>query len=821
MHYAGNGVGGLRLWLCWSARDLRARWLVIAAIALLIAVGTGFYASLKSLLPWQIGSYAANFAALHTQDLEVSLAPGVFVSRGTLVRIARTSPIASELAAAQERVIVTTQVEVSAGGRSVLVPGRLVGAVPGQQAVDTIATRSGRALSAADGKLPVAQLEYSFASHWHLPDHGDLRIAGGATLRYVGLAQAPEDFVVVSSDGLVDASASFAIVYAPLAIAARLGGHAGSVNDLVLRARSHASAGTLSRQLEHAFATRLRFAGATVSGRAAMPASRVLYADARGEQRMYNVFALLLLGAAAFAAFNLIARIVEAQRREIGIGLALGAGWLQLAIRPLLMAAEVALLGVALGIGVGLALNAVLRGILATLAPLPSYHTPFEMGIFIQAAAIGFVLPFAASVYPVLRGVRRRPIEAIRIGANAARGAGLAPLLRRLVLPGRTLAQMPARELLRRPARTALTVLSIGVVITILIAILGILDSVSATSTAGRRAMVGSSPTLTIATLDGLYPRTGARLRAIASLPAVGASAPSLRLSGTLWHGHRDVPAVIELVASNTSVWRPTVRAGRALSHGAGGILISAKASTDLGVGVGGTVLVAYLRPLNGGGLVPARASFRVLGIDSNPIRAFAYLDSGRGSTLGYGNLVNTLTSRAAPGASQATLERSLFVAPGVASVEPASAVPDVSRDRLNDFVGIVRVVEVILLGLALLIAFNASSISAEETTRERATMFAFGLPIRSVLGVAVAQSMLAGALGTLVAIIPGYALLHWIIASYLEPTYPDLGIIVSISPASVATIVLVGVAAVALAPLLTVRRLRRMNIPAALRTVE
>jgi RND superfamily putative drug exporter len=32
----------------------------------------------------------------------------------------------------------------------------------------------------------------------------------------------------------------------------------------------------------------------------------------------------LLLGAAVFAAFNLISRTVEAQRREIGIGMALG-----------------------------------------------------------------------------------------------------------------------------------------------------------------------------------------------------------------------------------------------------------------------------------------------------------------------------------------------------------------------------------------------------------------------------------------------------------------------------------------------------------------
>ena len=50
----------------------------------------------------------------------------------------------------------------------------------------------------------------------------------------------------------------------------------------------------------------------------------MLYKDAEGDQQMMNIFAALLLGAAAFAAFNLVSRTVEAQRREIGIGMALG-----------------------------------------------------------------------------------------------------------------------------------------------------------------------------------------------------------------------------------------------------------------------------------------------------------------------------------------------------------------------------------------------------------------------------------------------------------------------------------------------------------------
>ena len=35
-----------RLWVRWIARDLRQRWLLIVAIALVLALGTGTYAAL-------------------------------------------------------------------------------------------------------------------------------------------------------------------------------------------------------------------------------------------------------------------------------------------------------------------------------------------------------------------------------------------------------------------------------------------------------------------------------------------------------------------------------------------------------------------------------------------------------------------------------------------------------------------------------------------------------------------------------------------------------------------------------------------------------
>ncbi len=82
-------------------------------------------------------------------------------------------------------------------------------------------------------------------------------------------------------------------------------------------------------------------------------------------------------------------------------------------------------------------------------------------------------------------------------------------------------------------------------------------------------------------------------------------------------------------------------------------------------------------------------------------------------------------------------------------------------------------------------------------------------------------ESFLIGAMGTAVGILVGRALLSWIVNVLLPTTVPDLGIVVEVSASTYLTAAVLGVMAVSVAPLLTVPRLRRMDIPATLRVVE
>jgi putative ABC transport system permease protein len=58
-------------------------------------------------------------------------------------------------------------------------------------------------------------------------------------------------------------------------------------------------------------------------------------------------------------------------------------------------------------------------------------------------------------------------------------------------------------------------------------------------------------------------------------------------------------------------------------------------------------------------------------------------------------------------------------------------------------------------------------------------------------------------------------------ISTLIADTAPDLAMRLELTTASLAITVLVGVGAVALAPLLTYRRMRRMDIPSTLRVME
>lgn len=820
------------LWLRWSWRDLRARWLQVAAIAAIIALGTGVYTGLSSMNEWRRSSYDASYDQLAVHDLLVETADGTYLPEGALIGVLDRLARPDDVRAAEERLEVPTQVDASiAAGEVVLVPGRIVGVdlgpVDGDPAprVDRLQTVAGRSLEAGDDGAPVVVLDSHFAEHYDLAPAGRLVTSAGE-VDYVGTGYSPEYFLVAGDTGSFLAEAGFAVMFAPLATAQQLSGATDQVNQLAIRLADGVERDAVREGLERSLADELPGAAVTVEPIDENREYLRLYNDIEGDQRLFNIFAVLILAGAAFAAFNLTGRIVEAQRREIGIGMSLGVeGW-RLAWRPLLVALQISVVGVVLGIAVGIYVGVVLSDLNNSLIPLPVWNDSFQPGVFVRGTALGLVLTFSATIWPVWRAVRVNPIDAIHTGPRrSVKPPGA--LTRRVRFPGRSTAQFPVRDVVRAPRRTALTALGIAAVIAVLVAVIGMVDSFLATVDRGEREIVGDSPERVEANLDFFYAVDDERVTSIGDLPGVASADPGLRLGGWLLPTST-VPEEVEADKIETFVslldlrsgsWRPSVLAG-SLDRPEPGVVISEKAANDLGVGVGDVITLRHPRR-DGLGYSFVESPLPVLAIHGNPYRFIVYMDLSHAGLFALEGIVNTVSVTPEPGVTSDQLKRELFGRPGVAAVESVRDIAENIRQAIEEFLGFLYVVQFAILLLAVLIAFNSTSISADERRREHATMFAFGLPLRTVMWLVVVESTIIGALGTVVGLLVGRALLQWLLDVLVPQTTPDIAFLVDVSSGTYATAVVMGVIAVGLAPLLVARRLRRMDIPATLRVVE
>ncbi|HEU4703705.1 MAG TPA: FtsX-like permease family protein [Conexibacter sp.] len=812
---------GPRLWLRWSARDARRRWAQILVTALVLAIGTGTFAGLGGTTVWRERSNDRSYALLNGHDVRLDLAEGSFAAAGQLASATDALRARGLVAQAEERLIVPTQVDASRrGGATVLVRGQLVGIpLDGAPRVDKLAALDGRALRPADARRRVAVLDRAFAHEYELPPAGRARLAGIGPVRYVGAGVTPQWFVI-AQDGVTGGQRTFAVVYVPLALAQRAAGRPGAVNELLLDAPQGANPARVAQAASAAVRAALPGVGVTATLAAQEDAHRILYRDARNDRALFMVFAVLVLGSAAVAAFNLIARVVESQRREIGIGMALGVPPARLALRPLLLGLQIGVLGALLGVGATFALSAWIAGAVKELLPLPAYASSFDVSLFAQGTAVALLLPLAAAALPVWRGVRMRPIEAIRTGFRAAKGGGLAPALRRLPVPGGAVAQMPLRNLARNPRRTLMTVFGLAGAVVAVAAILGMVDSLQGSVDGMARETLHRSPDRATVAFDRVYPVASPRapLRALGAAPAVGRVEPQLALAGRLRAGPRSVDVQLTLADPRSAIWTPTLEAGRFAPGG--GIVIAQRAAENLGVGVGDAILLRHpRRTVRGFDLV--ETPVRVAGIHASPLRTSAYLPAGRAGALGLAGLANAAVVTPAAGVETTQLQRALFGRPGIAAVEPVRGASEGLRRTIDAFLGAIRITVVIALALATMIAFNSTSVAVDERLREHATMQAFGLPPVAGVRVAIAESVVVGALATALGLAGGLALTSWVVGSLLVDTFPDLGVATTLAGGSLGLAAAVGVGAAALTPLLMLRRLRRLDVPATLRVME
>lgn len=829
------------LWIRWSLRDLRRRWLQVGAIAVVIAIGTGTYAGLNASTRWRRVSYDASYRVTHAHDLLVTLAQNTWVDEAALLAAVTSTPHPEWFEASTASLALPLQVEVGRDGETILVPGRLVGIHVGATdtgaEIDTVAVARGRGLTAADDGAPVVVMDEGFATARDLGATGTLTVSGDQEMTWVGTGQSPRYFVAGAGTATSFGPRGFAVLFTSLTTAQAQSGAAGQVNELAVRLAPGVDRARARAELEATLATALPTAAAEIELLEAEDGYRLLYDDIDNDRKVMSVFSLMILAGAAFAAFNLSGRIVEAQRREIGIGMSLGVERRWLALRPLLLAAEVAVMGATVGIGFGLLVGDAIGGVTQSYFPLPVWRRPFQLTSYLQATGLAIVMVVAASVLPVWRAVRVAPVDAITTGPNRRSTGGWAPLVRRLRVPGSTVTTLPFRDAVRRPRRTLFTALGIAAAVATLVGVFGMLDSIYLTIDEGEAELLRVSPDRIEVSMQGFHLPDSETIRAVTSAPGVADSSTGLRIGGIVAPLGVDLSnsdplsdtggdaqgdrfsVQLDMIDLESAVWTPSVTAG-SLASTEPALVLSNTALDSLGAAVGDVVQFRHPER-EGAGYRWVTTEMPIGAVHPNPYRFIAFMDVRHASLMNLAGIVNQVDVNPRPGTDLTQLQRRLFSIDGVGSVTPATEAVTTIRETMAEFLGILQVIVWVVLLLAVMIAFNSSSISADERRREHATMFAFGVPTRTVLGLAVAESAIVGVIATALGLLAGSGLTWWLVQRLFPDTLPDLGLTTNISLGTVLLAAALGVVAVSAAPVFILRSLRRMDIPATLRVVE
>lgn len=801
----------------WSWRDLRTHWAKVLAIALVIAIGTGAYAGLSSNANWRRASYQASYDALAMYDLRVELPTGAFAAEGDLERILASIDHAAWVDAAEERLVLPTQVGTTGPDGEVLVRGEITGTSfsAGGPAVNSYHAFTGRLLDDADSGEDRVMLDRLFAQFYDLPPAGTVELAGGTTVEYVAQATTPEYFAVSPEGEIFLSEASFAGVHTTLATAQQIAGLDREVNDLVVTLTAHADRSVVMAEIEATMAA--GGIGVDVTTRDDNPAYRALTNDVENDQRMFNALALLLFSGAVIAAYIMIHRLTQQQRREIGVAMALGVPGRRIAIRPLLVSAQIALLGVLFGVGVGMAIGQSMQGLLESFIPLPIWDTSFQVGLFAWVAVVGFLVPFLATSVPVSQAVRVKPIDAIRPLYHKSVPVGRRS--RKVHVHGSTFTRMPWHNLRRSPWRSGFTMVSVALAVTVLVAFLGLIDSIFGTVDTAEDEAIGDAPSRMVVSLTTFMPVTAPDVAAIANADSVLEAEPTLRLGGELAAGTESFPVILELIDLERGLWHPSLSEGDITSEP--GLVLAAEGAADLGVSVGDTVVLRHPARTGLASFAFVESELPVMAIHPYPIRNFTYLDARHAGLLGLEGVTNTMQVLPDPAVADIDVQRELFANPGVASVQDISTTTQNVRDQLGEFTGVIGIFIVPVVLLTMLIAFLTASINLDARSREHATMFAFGVRVRTALAMAVSESSIIGVVATILGVIGGVGALEWMNRALFSSTLPDVGIEVTLRMTTVIAVVILGVVAVAVAPLFTARRMRRMDLPGTLRLVE
>jgi ABC-type lipoprotein release transport system permease subunit len=764
---------------------------ILATIALGVAVSGGIFSAMESIFYTQ----DTLFQQTHFADLEVSFVPEDVKNLPDLSKI-------DGVAKVERRLVFPGVTQLKDGKR---LPTLLVFLDRPAPEVNALQISAGSPLDAKDQDGVV--IERGLAN-FHAYGPGDaIRIDVGERhydFKVKGVAFSPEYLTSSSNpDYFIPEKGALGVVFANVSkVSDALGFE--MVNDFVFTFAPGANTAAVKSQIVSKLAG---FNVERIVPRENHFSYKFVRMDLSSMRRFVPALVLVLVALAFLLTLLTFNRLVSAERKEIGVLLAIGYRRGDILRSYLFAGVLLGILGSLLGLALSFLIRAVYAKVYSEAMGLPTILLQVYPSILGVSALVGLLSATVSSVVPCFRllylGERSGVVqEVIRQTQRASAGASkLTRALFSFFSLGPIGFRYGTRNLARRGGLTLSMILSMGLALSVPIAY-----GIAVSSIRGTVVQNFQREHWDLA-IDFLYPVFPEDVLDLAKIDPGVKTEPYFRSSAELWKG--DQFQISGLLGIQPQTEMKTVRLirGRNLSTGSSDeIIISKDLAEKLHVDLGDSLDVKVRE---------VKYPFKIVGVESEIMIAqcIMSLDAAR-HVLGFSDKITGLYVR---GASHApALTQQLYSQEYVGRVTSKKQMADSFISLLAEITKLVVLAAVISILVALLFIFTSINITISEQEREYATLKALGFGKRILRTIILTEAWAQAAVAAVIAIPIGF-----IVARALTARMSQAWFIVDLfwTPPDILGILLPALALIPVFASPGIRSLLRMPISQALST--
>ena len=527
----------------------------------------------------------------------------------------------------ETRVVATANLDVA--GFPEPVRGLLVSVPDGAEPLlNGLYLKQGRSVAAGRDDEVVASDAFAMAHRLNPGDRIGAVINGKRkSLRIVGVGLTPEYVYQVAPGSIFPDHKRYGVLWMGRKSLAAAYGMEGAFNDLLATLSPGASQQDVIDRIDRLLS---QYGGLGAYSRDDQVSHRYLTEEFRQLGTLASIFPVIFLGVAAFLLNVVVSRLVSLQRDQIGILKAFGysstdVGWHYVKLIVLIVT-----VGVAGGLVAGAWLGRGMTRMYMAFYSFPYLHYELRPVVAVSAGIVSVASAVLGAVQAVRKAALLPPAEAMRAEAPERFRVTLAERLglRRILSQP---ARMIARNLGRRPAKAALSILGIGFACAILM--LGNVQEDAVGFMVDTQFRLSQREDLTVSFLEPASARALSELR---SLPGIRHGEPFRSVSARIRRGHRSWRISVQGFPREGNLHRVLDTRLRPLRMPAEGVVLTDYLADRLGVRPGDKVTIEVLE-----GSRPVR-DVRVAGLVGEYFGINAYMElDALNRLLGEGNAIS------------------------------------------------------------------------------------------------------------------------------------------------------------------------------------